>query len=273
MNGRELIQAGRLKEARQQLVAEVKAAPSDPGKRTLLFQVLALGGEWDKAEAHLEVIASQDVKAEIGAQLYKNLIAAEREREAVLSLERLPAILPKVPPYLESYLTARRKLEEGKVEEAGEFFRKADEARPQVSGTVNGAPFDDFRDTDAFLEFFLEAMVQNHYVWVPFESLRELSIPSPKTLMDLLWTTARLTTGEGLVMNCVLPVLYPGSHTHEDDRVKLGRMTDWISLGGPYFRGVGQHVFRIGEGETSLLEIRELAFDILQAGERDERDG
>jgi type VI secretion system protein ImpE len=273
VNGRELIQAGRLKEARQQLVAEVKAAPSDPGKRTLLFQVLALSGEWDKADTHLDVIASQDVKAEIGVQLYKNLIAAEREREAVLSLERLPAILPKVPPYLETYLNARRKLEEGKVEEAGEYFRQADLARPQVSGRVNGAPFDDFRDTDTFLEYFLEAMVQDHYVWIPFESIREMSIPAPKTLMDLLWTTGRVTTGEGLVMNCILPVLYPGSHSHEDDRVKLGRMTDWVSLGGPYFRGVGQHVFRIGEVETALLEIRELAFDTLKAGVRDEREG
>jgi type VI secretion system protein ImpE len=272
MNAKELIQAGRLKEARQQVAAEVKAAPSDPAKRTLLFQVLALCGEWDKAEAHLDVLASQDVKTEVGAQLYKSLLAAEREREAV-SLERLPAILPKSPPYLEAYLAARRKLEAGEVEEVGQLLGQAESHRPPASGIADGAPFKDFRDTDTFLEFFLEAMVHGHYVWIPFESLRELSIPPPRTLMDLLWTAARVITGEGLVMNCHLPVLYPGSHTHEDDRVKLGRMTDWLSLGGPYVRGVGQHVFQVGEGEKALLEIRELAFDARHAGARDERNG
>jgi type VI secretion system protein ImpE len=272
MTAAELIRAGRLTEARRQAAADVKAAPADLGKRTLLFQVLAFCGEWDKAEAHLDVIASQDVKAEVGAQLFRSLLAAEREREAV-SLERLPAILPKAPPYLETYLAARRELEGGQAEAAGKLFSQADSRRPDVCGRLDGAPFEDLRDTDVFLEFFLEAMMHGHYVWIPFESLRELSIPAPKTLMDLLWTGARVTTGEGLVMNCHLPVLYPGSHRHEDDRVKLGRMTDWVPLGGAYSQGMGQHMFRIDDDEKALLEIRELAFNIQQAGADDERTG
>ncbi len=272
VNGKELIQAGRLKEARQQLAAEVKAAPTDSAKRILLFQVLAFCGEWDKAERHLDVIASQDVKAEVGVQLYKSLVAAEREREAVFSLERLPAILPTAPRYLDTYLAARRKLEGKELEEATALYRQADSGRRHVSGHADGVPFGDFRDTDASLEFFLEAMVHGHYVWIPFESLRELSISAPKTLMDLLWSTARITTGEGLVMNCCLPVLYPGSSRHADDRVRLGRMTDWVPLGGQFYQGAGQHVFRVGDGETAILEIRELVFDLPRAGDRDERD-
>ncbi len=268
MTSSELIRAGRLAEARQQAAAEVKAAPSDVGKRTLLFQVLAFCGEWDKAETHLDVIASQDVKTELGAQLYRGLLAAEREREAV-SLERLPAILPKAPPYLEMYLAGRRKLEDEEAEAAEKLFEQANSQRPPASGSVDGTPFEDFRDTDAFLEFFLEAMVHGHYVWIPFESIRALSIPTPKSLTDLLWTTARLVTADGLVMNCHLPVLYPGSHTHGDDRVRLGRMTDWVPLGGPYSRGLGQHVFRVGDGEKALLEIREIDFSVQQAGAGD----
>jgi len=268
----ELIRAGRLTEARRQVAAEVKAAPADVGKRTLLFQVLAYCGEWDKAEAHLDVIASQDVKAELGAQLYRGLLAAEREREAV-SLERLPAILPKAPPYLECYLAGRRKLEGGQAEAAEKLLGQAGSQRPHVSGSVDGTPFEDLRDTDACLEFFLEAMVHGHYVWIPFEFLREVSIPAPKGLLDLLWTTARVATQDGLVMHCHLPALYPGSYAHEDDRVKLGRMTDWVPLGGACTRGMGQHVFRIDAGEKALLEIRELAFNIQQAGADDERIG
>ncbi len=272
MTAAELIRAGRLTEARKQAAADVKAAPADVGKRTLLFQVLAFCGEWDKAEAHLDVIASQDVKAELGAQLYRGLLAAEREREGV-SLERLPAILPKAPSYLESYLAGRRKLEGKQVDEAEELFGQAAAQKPHVSGNVDGAPFGDLRDTDAYLAFFLEAMVHGHYVWIPFECLREVSIAAPKGLMDLLWTTARMVTEDGLVMNCHLPVLYPGSYKHEDDRVRLGRMTDWVPLGGAYSRGMGQHVFQIDAGEKALLEIRELTVNIQQAGADDERIG
>jgi type VI secretion system protein ImpE len=268
----ELIRAGRLTEARKQAAAEVKAAPADAAKRTLLFQVLAFCGEWDKAETHLDVIASQDVKAELGAHLYRGLLAAERERDAT-SLERLPAILPKAPPYLGHYLAGRRTLDGKQVEAAAESFSRADSQRPRVSGSADGAPFGDFRDTDAYLQFFLEVMVHGHYVWIPFECLREVSIPAPKGLLDLLWTAARIVTSDGLVMNCHLPVLYAGSHRHEDDRVKLGRMTDWVSLGGEYSRGMGQHVFRLGDDERALLEIRELTFNIQPAGADDERIG
>jgi protein involved in temperature-dependent protein secretion len=50
-------------------------------------------------------------------------------------------------------------------------------------------------------------------------------------------------------------------------------MTDWVSLGGAYARGMGQHVFQIDGGEKALLEIRELTVNIQQAGADDERIG
>jgi protein involved in temperature-dependent protein secretion len=61
-------------------------------------------------------------------------------------------------------------------------------------------------------------------------------------------------------MNCYLPVLYADSFLHEDDRVKLGRLTDWTSIGGPFAKGMGQHVFQVGEEDVGILEIREVLF-------------
>jgi type VI secretion system protein ImpE len=63
-------------------------------------------------------------------------------------------------------------------------------------------------------------------------------------------------------MNCYLPVLYPNSFLHEDDRMKLGRMTDWISLGDRFTKGIGQHVFQVGEDDMGILEIREVLFNL-----------
>ena len=266
MNAKELIKAGRLSDARKQLIREIKSSPADLGKRTLLFQVLSFCGEWGKAEQHLDAIAVQDASRETGIQVYKNLLHAERERGEVLKLIRRPSFLPQTPPYVEKYFAAWKKLGEKKIEEAEKLFDQIDADRPVVSGTMNGKGFHGFKDTDTLLSLFLEAIVYERYAWIPLESIRELAIASPNTLFDLLWIPARITSWEGLNLNCYLPVLYPDSFLHEDDRVKLGRMTGWISLGGPFSKGCGQHVFQIGEEEMALLEIREALFQKPEAG-------
>ena len=260
MDAKDLIKAGRLSEARKQLTEEVKAKPGDSGRRTLLFQVLAFCGEWDKAERHLDAIGARDVAAEVGVQVYKNLIHAERERTEVYKVKRRPSFLPKTPTYLETYYAARTKLGEEKIDDAKTLFHQVDAQRPVISGTMNGKRFTGFKDTDIFLSFFLEAIVHERYVWIPFETIRELAVSAPKTLFDLLWIRARITTWEGLTMNCYLPVLYAASFLHEDDRVKLGRLTDWTSIGGPFAKGMGQHVFQVGEEDMGILEIREALF-------------
>lgn len=267
MDIKELIKAGRLNEARQQAIEGLKARPADQGQRTLLAQILFYLGEWDKAELHLDTLAAQNVKAEAGVQVYKNLIAAEKERLEVVARKRRPSFLPETPPYTEKYFLALEKITAGALSEAQELFAQIDRERPSISGTMNGKPFTGFKDTDTFLSLFLEAMVHERYAWIPFESIRELVLEPPKTFLDLLWATARITTWEGLTLNCFLPALYPRSYIAEDDRLKLGRMTDWIPLGGPFARGIGQHVYEIGSDDVAILELREVLFTLPSAGE------
>jgi type VI secretion system protein ImpE len=270
MDPKELIRAGRLPEARKQLSEEVKSSPSDLSKRTLLFQVLSFYGEWAKADKHLEAIAAQDSKRETGVQIYRNLVHAEKLRTEVLKRSARPSFFPQTPPYLETYFIACERLEKKRFGEAEEIFDRIDESRPPISGTQNGKEFVGFGDTDSFLSFFLEAFIYERYVWIPFESIRELRVSPPKTLLDLLWIEAHVTTWEGLGINCHLPVLYPESFLHEDDRVKLGRMTDWISLGGFFSRGMGQHIYRVGEEEIAILELKEVLFKTPETGGENE---
>ncbi len=262
MESKDLIKAGRLSEAREQLVGEVKSSPADVGKRTLFFQVLAFCGEWDKAERHLDVIASQDSNMAAGIQVYRDLIRGERERIDVQNLDKYPSFLPEPPDYADTYYAALDKLIEKEIEEAKPLFDQVDARRPVISGTVNGKDFTGIKDSDTFLSCFIEAIVHERYVWIPFESIRELIISPPKTLFDLLWIDASITTWEGLSMNCFLPVLYPESFLHEDDRMKLGRMTCWNSLGGAFLKGIGRHVFDVGEEEMPLPEMHEVQFKL-----------
>ena len=99
MDAKELIQAGRLDEARSRLTEAVKSAPTDLRNRTLLFQVLTLSGQWDKARRHLEVIAAQDPDRITAVQTCHELIQAEIERQEAIRQHRLPAFLPKAPTY------------------------------------------------------------------------------------------------------------------------------------------------------------------------------
>ena len=261
MEVKELIKAGKLSEARQHLVATVKNSPADPVSRTLLFQVLCYCGEWDKADRHLQALSAQDISREAGTLGFRNLIHAEQERHKLTENNQVASFLGEPPAYLDLFISAREKLGGEKIDEAADLFNRLESLRPAISGTLNNNSFTGLRDTDSFLVPFLEVFVHERYLWIPFESLRELCIDPPQTLLDLLWIPANVTTWEGLTMNCSLPVLYPDSFLHEDEQIKMGRMTDWISLGGPFARGVGQHVFEAGGEDISLLEIRKIIFN------------
>ncbi|MGV8073223.1 MAG: type VI secretion system accessory protein TagJ [Syntrophobacteraceae bacterium] len=263
MDAKNLIMAGRLSEARKLLTEEVKASPTDPAKRTMLFQVLSFCGEWDRAERHLDVIVSRESKSETGVQIYKNILHAEKERSEVAKRLRRPSVFPKSPAYFELYFDALEKLSKNDVDGAAGVFDRISETRPEISGTINGKSFEGFEDTDVSLAFFLEGIVHDRYVWIPVDEIRELIVSEPKTLFDLLWIPAHVTTWEGVSIGCYLNVLYPDSFAHEDDRVKLGRMTDWLKLTGPVAKGFGQHVFQIGEEDVAILEIREVLFNRL----------
>jgi len=258
MDAKELLRAGKLTAARAQLAEEVKASPSDPAKRTLLFQALLFGGEWDKAERHLDILAAQNSSTETGAQVYKNLITAERKRMEVVSGNRRPEFMTSTPPFLDAFFLAREKLLAGKAQEAAACYRDMEKQLPEITGTLDGVTFKGLTDMDACIPWFMEVFIHDRYLWVPFSSLLELSISEVKTLFDTIWSPARIVTVDGLTTNCFVPVLYPGSPSSSDDLVRLGRMTVWEELGEGFYRGSGQHLLQVGELEKGLLEIREL---------------
>ncbi len=262
MEAKELIRAGKLGEARSQLVSEVRDRPGNAATRTLLFQVMALLGEWDKAERHLDVLAAQDVKTEIGVQAYRNLLNMERQRHETFELGRRPPLVPASPPYLELVFLLWESLNQNDIDEASALQDKIDAARPGIAGQCNDKPFTGFSDTDAYLAPFVEAMIHDRYVWIPVECIRELLLPSPRTLLDTIWAPAHITTWEGLTLQCNLPVLYPESCKHAADPIKMGRLTEWVHIGGRFSRGFGQHVFQVGDDELGLLEIREIHFSL-----------
>jgi type VI secretion system protein ImpE len=129
-----------------------------------------------------------------------------------------------------------------------------------MPGRCNGSSFHNFHDGDDLLGPFLEVLYQSNYFWLPFEQIRHLEIQPPSTLRDLLWTPAKVELRDRPLGDVFVPAQYFGSHEHSDDLIKLGRMTDWKSVGKDTLLGVGQRTFFADETEYPLLEIRKIEF-------------
>jgi type VI secretion system protein ImpE len=260
MNTKDLFDAGNLSAALEQLNQDVRAHPVDSRLRTFLFELLCFAGDYKRAESQLDVIAQQNTNIELGTQIYRNILAAERARIAVATQDALPTFLLEPPAFAALHIAALHRLREGEPAEARVLLAQAEETQPQVSGTVDGQAFADFSDGDALLSPFLEAIIRDRYVWVPFTQLKRFMVSPPKRLRDLLWIPGTLETLNGPAGEVFFPVLYSGSFGHEDDQVKLGRMTDWKDAGKSLQRGMGQRMFFVDDGEKSILEIREVEF-------------
>ncbi|HEY0007056.1 MAG TPA: type VI secretion system accessory protein TagJ [Pyrinomonadaceae bacterium] len=261
-----LYEAGKLGEAIEALTNEVKANPSQTSLRIFLFELLCFAGQWDRAEKQLDVIGHQSTEADLGVMVYRNNIKAERERQRVFTEGLQPHFLNEPPAYVDFLVEALSRLRDGEIAGARESLDRAEEERPALSGKLGGQPFADFRDYDDMVGPVLELIVKDQYAWLPFEQIRSFEISAPRRLRDLIWASARIEALDGTVGEVYVPTLYWGSSEHENDQVRLGRMTDWKQAGEDLYRAVGMRLFLVDEQDKSLFEAGAVEFD--GAGER-----
>lgn len=255
MDPKQCFEAGDLAGAIQTVTAEVKVRPTDAVARTFLFELLCFAGELDRAQRQLDAIGHQDAQAEWPAQVYSNLLHAERSRRRLFADGLRPEFLADPPPYVQLHLDAVNRLREGSAREAKELLARAEDILPTIAGKINGRACDEIRDCDDLLAPFLEVMILRDYVWLPWEQIREMETSPPERPRDLIWLPVRLVLADGSPQRGYLPLLYCGSHEHADNQVKLGRLTDWRDDDG-LVRGVGQHMLLAGEDAVALLEVR-----------------
>jgi type VI secretion system protein ImpE len=258
MNPSELYKAGQLRAAVDAQVKEVKADPADMSKRLFLFELLAFAGDLDRARKQIDAIKYDKVELDAAVLTYRKILDAEQARRRLLSDGVQPTFLTPPPEHVQLRLQAVQRLRDQRPAEAAELLDKADAASPAAKGLLNGKPFTSLRDSDGLFASVLEVFAQGAYLWVPLEQVATLAMNPPKFTRDLLWVQARLEVRDGPSGEVFLPALYPGSHEHPDDQVKLGRRTDWQSQDNGPVRAVGVRVFDVGEEDVGLLEWREL---------------
>jgi type VI secretion system protein ImpE len=255
-----LFTAGKLNEAIDELVREVKANPNDVAGRTFLFELSCFAGDWERAERQLDVIGHQSAEAELGVMVYRANMKAEVERRRVFAEGVQPHFLSEPPAYVDLHVAALSQIIRGEIAEARATLDRAEEERPAIAGKIDGREFQDFRDYDDRVGPVLELIVKDKYVWLPFEQIKSLDITPPKQLRDLLWASARVEALDGTVGEVYVPTLYPGTYDSENDQVRLGRMTDWKDLGEDLYAAAGLRLMLVAGEDKSLFEVKAVEF-------------
>lgn len=261
MSAAEHFQAGRIAEAIAAATAVVKAKPGDGSSRFHLCELLCFAGEMERADKQLDAISQIDVEALPIISLFRQLLRAEQARAQFHLEGRLPEFLTQPSDELQLRLRASILLREGDFAGATQLLEQAEEARPHVSGTCNGEPFDDIRDLDDLTSSFLEVLTSTgKYYWIPFDNIELIEFHPPERARDLLWRQARMSVKNGPDGEVYLPVLYSGSAADPDNQLRLGRATDWRGGDEVPIRGVGQKMFMIGETSRTIMELTEIEF-------------
>jgi len=259
MTAGQAFRAGDIPAAIAAATAAVKAAPTDPGARWLLAEMLAFDGNLDRADKVLEGAALREPSPPVLE--FRRLLRGEVARRQCFAEGRLPRFQGGAPtPALEASLRACVLLRAGDAAGAAQAAAEAEGLRPRAPGCRDaGGNFDDLRDGDDVFAPLIEAItLAGDYMWIPVERLRRLAAEPPRRPRDLLWTRCAVETQDGTEGVIYLPCLYPWSAGEGvDAALRLGRATDWIEPGdaaGPV-RGLGQRLLLLGEEAVPLPEL------------------
>ena len=232
-------------------------SPADPRQRIFLAQLLMVIGDWDRADAQLEVVGSLDASALPMVHTYRSAIQCERLRQSVLRGERSPLVFGAPEPWIVLLVQALA-LGAGRAEQADALRAEAFEVAPASAGSLNGVEFEWIADADSRLGPVLEVLLKGAYYWVPLQRVAAMTVDPPADLRDLVWLPVHLSWSHGGEDVGLIPTRYVGTETLADDALKLARKTEWTAIGADLFAGSGQRVLASSVEEVPLLAVREL---------------
>lgn len=255
---KEMVASGQPAQALAAAQAQVRARPDDAELRILLFQLMVVAGQWERAATQLELCGELDHGALAMVHTYREALQCELAREAVFNGKTTPVVLGQPAEWVALLVQALQAQASGDLTGAQALRDQALEQAPPTAGTLDGQAFEWICDADSRLGPVLEAVVNGRYCWVPFTALRRVQIEAPRDLRDLVWTPAHLAFPNGGESIALIPTRYVGSTVLQDERIWMARRTEWQPLGSEHFAGLGQRVFATEAGERALLDIRSI---------------
>ncbi len=239
----------------------VRQNPAEAKHRILLFQILVLLGDWDKARTQLDVLNDLDASTRFLVQTYQQVLLCERIRIDVFNGTRTPLIFGEPEPWIALMLEALRLDAEGKHEQASALRSDALNQATASSGVIDGQSFSWLADADSRIGPLLEIYINGQYYWVPFIRLARINLMAPADLRDFAWLPAEFVWANGGEAMGFIPTRYAGSESSSDDAVRLARKTEWRQMAENTYYGVGQRIFATDQDDYALLDIRQIEFN------------
>ena len=251
--------AGRLDEAFSSATSEVKASPSDIGRRALLADLLCFSADYDRADKQLDAITKLEPNAMTVVSLTRQLIRAETWRQDFFLDGRTPEFLTQPCESAQQPIRASIAIREGEMSEAADLLAQVEEDRAAQACRAGEQEFDDIRDCDDLVAGVLEVLTSTgKYFWVPMDTIVELEPRPIERPRDLLWRQARLEVRDGPEGEVYLPALYAPMPAEAEPDMRLGRIVDF-SEEAPV-RGVGRRQFLLGDDAVSINDLPFLTF-------------
>lgn len=252
---RALLQTESLDSLKARTAESVRQRPASARERWLLFQLLCIDGEWERALMQLQTWATLEANGDASAQLYRGLIESERFRAEVFAGARTPGFVGTPPAWLDTLLQANAQLAHGDVARADALREAALAQAPATRGESEqiGA-FDWLTDSDSRFGPVCEITVASGYRWVPFDQMRSLELTPVANLIDVVWRAATAELRDGTVLRGFVPVRYPGSE-HGTPAIRLAHETTWTNVGDTGVIASGQKTWTTANGDFGLLEL------------------
>lgn len=260
MSAKLLLQAGDPVAALQALQEQVRAEPADAKLRIFLYQLLAVTGQWERAQTQLEMAGEMDSKAAPMVMAYRDVINCELHRKSVFEGETKPLIFGEPEEWVASLVEAQQAFAKGEFDAFSSLNAQAFEAADARSGKINDETFAWLADADQRFGPVFEFFFNGQYYWVPMSRVRSLRTEEPTDLRDLVWLPAEVTWTNGGKLMVMMPVRYPRLEGVSGAGL-LARRTDWVSRDGDIVEGTGQRLFASDQNDYPLLQVRSIEFD------------
>ena len=252
------VKDGDLTTALARLQEQIRQDPSAARLRVFLFELLAVTGQWDRAQTQLDVAGDLDASTLAMVQMYREAIRCEKVRTEVFAGKRSPMIFGEPDQWLALLIESLLVAGAGRADHSRQLREQAFESAPTSAGTLDGKPFTWIADADMRLGPVCEAVINGRYYWLPFARLSRIRIEAPADLRDLVWMPAQFQFANGGEAVGVIPTRYPGSERVENDALRLARRTEWVEAAPDFFHGFGQRIITTDGDEYGLMDIRSI---------------
>lgn len=235
----------------------IKSNPSDQEARNLYIDLLVLAGDYERADNQCGLAATFAPDATMGFALLRNELRGMAARDAWFLTGAVPEF-PQGPSELDKLAVSvgiAHRMSDG--DEAKAELARLEALRAERPQVLNGKHLADFRDLDDRTPHALEViMTGGAYLWIDFAKIALLTIEPIARPRDLAFRRAELSLIDGAVATVLLPAIYHGTGT--DDRLRLGRETEWVEEETGIITGRGQRCFLAGDDLASFHDTESL---------------